>query len=242
MSFSLASWPMAEKIRLGNGGEPTQPGSKDGKALMSMTSATCDSPALNGGMEQEQQWIREAVAGDRGAFSRLVHAYQHRVFNLCYRMLGNYAEAEDAAQETFLRAYSRLSTYDINRSFTSWLLSISSHYCIDCLRRRRINWLDLDDLQSPPENMRTDEQPEKAYLRNEEDEYVREMLITLPPLYRSIVVLRYWQDLSYAEISEVLGITESAVKSRLHRARRAMAESLKLSSGHEAHVQIAQMG
>ena len=90
---------------------------------------------------REVKWVREARTGDAAAFSKLVEAYQTPVYNLAYRMLGNAAEAEDAAQETFIRAYTRLNTYDPDRKFSSWLLAIASHYCIDVLRRRRIQTL-----------------------------------------------------------------------------------------------------
>ena len=92
-----------------------------------------------------------ARAGDQSAFGRLVIAYQTPVYNLAYRMLGNAAEAEEAAQETFLRAYTHLRSYDPQRPFRSWLLSIASHYCIDRLRRRRITWLPLEDEIAAPD-------------------------------------------------------------------------------------------
>ena len=82
--------------------------------------------------EQEQTWVLQARRGDRSAFSRLVEAYQRPVFNLTYRMLGDVEEAEDAAQEAFLRAYSRLNQYDPEMKFSTWLFSIANHYCI-CL-------------------------------------------------------------------------------------------------------------
>ena len=87
-------------------------------------------------MDQERAWIEQALAGDQEAFGHLVRAYERPVYNLTYRMLGNSAEAEDAAQETFLRAYSKLATYQPGRKFVNWLLSIASHHCIDRLRRR----------------------------------------------------------------------------------------------------------
>ena len=81
--------------------------------------------------EQEEVWIREAQAGNKQAFSRLVEAYQRPVYNLTYRMLGSPEEAEDAAQETFLRAYARLEQYDGGHKFSTWIFSIANHHCID---------------------------------------------------------------------------------------------------------------
>ncbi|MGQ9585174.1 MAG: sigma-70 family RNA polymerase sigma factor [Anaerolineae bacterium] len=86
-------------------------------------------PAATG----EQGWIEQARGGDLAAFERLVEAYQRPIYNLTYRMLGNPMDAEDAVQETFLKAFSRLDTYDARRKFSSWILTVASHHCIDRL-------------------------------------------------------------------------------------------------------------
>ncbi len=184
-------------------------------------------------MEEERVWIRQAIAGDHEAFTRLVEVYQIPVYNLAYRMLGDAKEAEDAAQETFLRAYTRLSTYQTDKKFSSWLLAIASHYCIDRLRRRRFTWLSLDEL--PPLNQTADEHnhPEKAAIQQEERDEVRKLLNRLPPQYRAAVILRYWYELSYREIAEVMGTTESAIKSRLYRAREMLAQQALASQPAE---------
>ncbi len=96
-------------------------------------------------VEQEEIWVKEALAGNKQSFSRLVEAYQRPVFNLAYRMLGSPDEAEDAAQETFLRAYTRLSQYDGSHKFSTWILSIANHHCIDRLRKRRTKYISIDD-------------------------------------------------------------------------------------------------
>jgi RNA polymerase sigma-70 factor (ECF subfamily) len=138
-------------------------------------------------------------------------------------MLGDAAEAEDAAQETFLRSYTKLDTYQDNRKFSSWLLSIASHYCIDRLRRRRYQMVSWDDL--PPWRFfpASDPQPEQAALTHEQHNAIRKLLETLPEDYRAAVVLRYWHEMSYEEIAESLDTTISAIKSRLFRARQMMA-------------------
>jgi RNA polymerase sigma-70 factor (ECF subfamily) len=175
--------------------------------------------------DNEQLWLARARQGDDQAFSQLVETYQRPVFNVCYRMLGDAAEAEDAAQESFIRAYTRLDSYDPKRKFSSWMLSIASHYCIDRLRRRRFSLVSWDDL--PPWRWLpdADPQPEEAALRNEEQRQIQELLNQLPPDYRAAVILRYWHELSYEEIAEALDSTLSAIKSRLFRARQMMAEA-----------------
>jgi RNA polymerase sigma-70 factor (ECF subfamily) len=143
-------------------------------------------------------------------------------------MLGNSVEAEDATQEAFLRAYTHLRSYDPNRPFRSWLFSIASHYCIDRLRRRRITWLPLEDEFAEPYLMTNKSpNPEAVTAQREQEEQVQGLLDTLSPTDRAAITLRYWYDCSYEEIAEMLNLTVSAVKSRLHRARRALAESLE---------------
>ncbi len=145
-------------------------------------------------------------------------------------MLGERGEAEDAAQETFLRAYSHLDRYDAERPFRTWLLSIASNHCIDRLRKRRLTWLSIEEPLPPHPALNSDEiEPEDAVISNERSAAVQRMLDELSPEYRAAVVLRYWYDLSYTEIAEMLDTTESAVKSRLFRARQALAEKMTAS-------------
>jgi RNA polymerase sigma-70 factor (ECF subfamily) len=175
----------------------------------------------------ESEWIRLAIQGDQDAFGRLVTAYQTPVYNLTYRMLGNAAEAEDAAQETFLRAYTHLRRYDPARSFKTWLLSIASHYCIDRLRRRRINWMELEDEIAEAENLAPNSpNPVGVVIQREREESMQVLLAQLSPTDRAAVSLRYWYDYSYEEIANTLDLTVSAVKSRLHRSRKQMAKML----------------
>jgi RNA polymerase sigma-70 factor (ECF subfamily) len=178
----------------------------------------------------EVGWIRRARQGDHDAFSRLVHAYQTPVYNLAYRMLGNRSEAEEAAQEAFIRAYTHLGRYDPERPFRTWLLSITSHYCIDRLRRRRITWLPLEDeLASNGQFALAGLSPNPASVvaQREWEEEIQRMLANLSPTDRAAITLCYWYDCSYEEIAETLDLTVSAVKSRLFRARRTMAKMIQ---------------
>jgi RNA polymerase sigma-70 factor, ECF subfamily len=180
--------------------------------------------------EQEHLWLEQARRGDQAAFSRLVEAYQRPVYNLCYRMLSNSPEAEDAAQETFMRMYTKLHTYQPDRKLSSWVLSIASHYCIDRLRRRRGQWLSLDEEPMINTLPSQNHGPEDLALRAESRDEVQRLVDMLPAAYRVPLILRYWNDLSYAEIAEVMGLTVQAVKSRLHRARLQVIEKTPAAS------------
>ena len=172
--------------------------------------------------DNESAWIAQAQNGDSESFSRLVEMYQRPVYNLCYRMLNNPGDAEDSAQETFLRAYKAIKKYDRSRPFPTWLLSIAAHYCIDQLRKRRMTVISVDDL--PYLELSDDSPgPEKSAIRTEDEESVRKLLKTLNDTDRAAVVMYYWYDFSYEEIGKALSLSLSAVKSRLHRARLSMA-------------------
>ena len=173
---------------------------------------------------EEIGWVDQSLRGDRAAFGQLMHRYAGAVYNLTYRMLGGAEDAEDASQEIFLRAYTRLASFDRQRRFSTWLLSVGSNYCIDRLRRRRFSWLTLDDAAfALPSNERG---PERIALDHEQQAIVQRALQQLPEHYRMVTVLRYWSDLSYQEIAKVTGLPESTIKTRLHRARHMLAKAL----------------
>lgn len=179
-----------------------------------------------GALNEEQVWLEQAMRGDQIAFGKLVEAYQTPVYNLAYRMLNNSGEAEEAAQEAFIRAYTRLESYDAAHKFSTWLLSITSNYCIDQLRKRRALLLSIDEPLPPHPALHSDgaKGPEAQVVLSEQQVMVQSLLTELQPEYREAVVLRYWYELSYEEIAEMMDSTVSAIKSRLFRARRQLAE------------------
>jgi RNA polymerase sigma-70 factor (ECF subfamily) len=172
----------------------------------------------------EPEVLRRVQKGNPEAFTQLVETYQRPVYNLCYRMLGDPDEAEDAAQETFMRAYEGIKRYDQQRSFSTWLLSIAAHYCIDQLRKRRMTFLSIDALPhlDPPD---LSPGPEASFYLQEDRKRVEELLKTLNPHDRAAVIMYYWYEFSYEEIAGSLSLTVSAVKSRLHRARLSLAQT-----------------
>ena len=177
-------------------------------------------------MNEEHAWLLEARKGDKAAFGRLIEAYQSPVYNLAYRMLNNSGEAEEAAQEAFIRAYTRLDSYDPRHKFSTWMLSITSNYCIDLLRKRRALLLSIvEPLPSHPALMSEKESgPEAQAVQGEQSDMVQALLHELPEDYRQAVVLRYWYDMSYDELATTMQTSVSAIKSRLFRARRQLAE------------------
>jgi len=174
-------------------------------------------------VKDEASLVARAQHGSEEAFTELVEAYQTHVYNLCYRMLGNPQSAEDAAQEAFLRAFQHLQRYDHRRPFGTWLLSIAAHHCIDRLRRRRFAFTSIDEDEDGrvlelPDHAAPN--PEMEAMVKERREQTQDLLQRLSSVDRAAIVLRYWHDCSEAEIASTLHLSVSAVKSRLHRARR----------------------
>lgn len=171
--------------------------------------------------------VELVVSGDQDVFAVLVERYKDAVQNLAYRMLGNTTEAEDVTQETFVRAFTQLGTYKPVHKFSTWLLSIASHLAIDQLRRRRFLALPLDDVPFLEWLPDVGVGPEQSALQGEQQDEIQQYLQMLPGKYRAVIVLRYWYDFSYEEISQALKLTPALVKARLHRARELLARYMQ---------------
>jgi RNA polymerase sigma-70 factor (ECF subfamily) len=162
---------------------------------------------------------RGAAGGD--AFGELVTRYQTSVFNVCYRLLHERGEAEDLAQETFMRAYDRLDTFDLDREFGPWIRRIAANLCLNYLEARKAT-APFDEERDADDSQR----PERQVEGQERSAQIRAALAALPPHYRVVVELRHYQELSYEEIAAELSIPLSDVKSHLFRARKLLAEKL----------------
>lgn len=193
-------------------------------------------------MISDEKLVVSTLDGDHQAFTELVERHQGIVYNICYRILGERFEAEDAVQEAFLRAYRNLHRYDLKRPFRTWLLSIASNYCIDRLRRRRLQKLSIEELlPSHPALASSEPSPEDATLKSERHDSMQGMLEQLSPKYRAVVVLYYWYDMSCREIADALHTQEGTVKSRLFRARQQLADQFA-SRGGTFHAAAALGG
>jgi RNA polymerase sigma-70 factor (ECF subfamily) len=168
----------------------------------------------------------QAQRGDANAFGELVRRYQTSVFNVCYRMLGERREAEDLAQEAFIRAYQRFDLFDAERSFGPWMRRVAANLCLNHLQVKRVPNFPLEDERDEPMG-RALRNPELALEQVESAQTIREALQMLPAHYRAVIELRHFQDMRYAEIAEALKIPLSDVKSHLFRARRSLAKVLK---------------
>ncbi len=181
-------------------------------------------------MDEELRWLQAARQGDPQAITWVIEHYQHQVYGLCYRLLEQAQEAEDAAQETFIKALTALHTYDLRRPFRPWLLRIASNTCIDRLRRRR-GEASLDAMDEACDSWEwmagSDPQPEAELESRELRLALLRGIHALPPEDAVLVKLFYWMNYSYEDIAAMTGITIPALKSRLFRARRLLAQRLQ---------------
>jgi RNA polymerase sigma-70 factor (ECF subfamily) len=172
-------------------------------------------------LSSEQSLIAEAAAGNMGAFAQLVNAHRLNVLRLAYGMVHSVDEAEDIAQEVFVKVWKNLPTFRSQGSFQSWLYRITVNTALDVLRRRQ----EEVPLEEQAEAQGEDA-PEEATLRQDRLAQVRQAIAELPPGARAVLILREYEQLSYKEIAEILQIPLGTVMSRLNYARQALQKKL----------------
>ncbi|MBI3241992.1 MAG: sigma-70 family RNA polymerase sigma factor [Chloroflexi bacterium] len=171
----------------------------------------------------DRDLVLRARRGDAEAFGELVRRTQTSVFNVCYRLMGERREAEDLAQEAFIRAYERLGTFDPDRPFGPWMRRVAANHCLNRLSAQAPADAPLDEERDEDERGK----PEAIREAREQAELVRAAILALPPNYRAVIELRHFQDMSYDEIAGLLSIPLSDVKSHIFRARKLLAEKLE---------------
>jgi RNA polymerase sigma-70 factor (ECF subfamily) len=170
------------------------------------------------GPNDDAVWVARCLRGDAAAFETLVRRYQRVLYTVAVRLTGNAEDAQDVTQNTFIRAYERLETYDPARRFFSWIYRIAVNESLNFLRVRRPH----DPLEDTFEAVEVGDPVERKQI----GERVQGALMALSKEYREVVVLRYFGELSYEEIGETIGIPEKTVKSRLFSARQRLAQIL----------------
>jgi len=181
----------------------------------------------------EQEWVERAREGDGDAFASLVGAYQGMAFAVALNITGNYTDSEDVVQEAFLRAFERLHTLSDPARFASWLYTITRRLALQVLRVRRRIPLDADDEAVLARLESGAESPAESYARKELSRRLWEEVAALPPKSREALFLFYMEGYSLRRAAEFLGISETAMKARLHFARERLRESLKENLGDE---------
>lgn len=188
--------------------------------------------------------IERARSGDQTALCDLIRCYERRAYNLAFRLMGNHADAADAAQEAMVRVYTRLGNFRGESAFSTWLFRVVTNTCLDELRRRgRRRCASLDDPLQCEEGAffrqtTTDaDSPVDMAERREVQSVVQRAISCLPTDYRTVVMLRDLEDYSYHEIADILGASVGTVKSRLHRARLALRTILRTTEADRLGIE-----
>ncbi len=171
----------------------------------------------------DEELVHRIRADEQHSFAYLYHRYKHRVYAYCYRMLRHAQNAEDATQETFVKIHRSIHQLEDASSLQSWVFSIARNEAFTVLRRQR----PAEDLETASESLWEEETALDQIVEEERTAIVRHCLGLLRPVYRELLILKEYEQLSYSEISAVTGTTESAVKSGLFKARRALRKRLE---------------
>ncbi|MBE1514918.1 RNA polymerase sigma factor [Nesterenkonia halotolerans] len=171
--------------------------------------------------------VARAQDGDLAAFEQLVDRYESRLLGLCIRMLHQNADAEDIVQDTFLTTWRRLDSLQDPAAFKAWIFRLASNGCLDFLRRKQVRRTDTVDPADMVEQSATGASVEHRAEASAAVDELDRVLATLPPEQRLVWLLYEVEGQSYAEIAEVLRLTEGSVRGRIHRARIAIVEGMK---------------
>lgn len=172
--------------------------------------------------EEELILIRRSLNGDIEAWGEIIRRYKEAVFGIAMGVLGNAADAEDASHDAFIRAYENLKRYNLEKKFVTWLFTITTNICKNKLRRERI----FSTLKHPSRLMGK-EDPAQQVAKEELQHLVRDSLNQLSYKYRTPLILKYYAQMDYKEIAEVLNVPEGTVKTRLHRGKMELRKILE---------------
>ncbi len=181
----------------------------------------------------DKDLIAAVLEGDQEKFSELVNRYQGRLVNYLYRLLRDYGEANDLAQEVFLKVYRALDRYNPKYKFSTWLFRVAQNAAIDEIRKRRLQLVSMDRPLANSDEQRTWEFPSGdrgpyGDLRNvERGVAIQEAIERLPWEYRELIVLRHYGELSYEEIATLKEMPLGTVKNKLFRGRQMLKERLR---------------
>lgn len=175
-----------------------------------------------------------AKSGDLEAFSEFFNLYKEKIYHIAYKIFRNSHEAEDIVQETFLRVYTNLDKYDEVRKFSTWIYCIGSRICGDKLRKKKplysldnnLNEYSKENFYSLVANVK--EEPLNKLVENEARNYICIAIRELPLKYQEVIVLRHLNELSLQEMSQILNLPITTIKTRLFRGREYLANKLKL--------------
>ncbi|NCD41697.1 MAG: sigma-70 family RNA polymerase sigma factor [Bacteroidia bacterium] len=170
---------------------------------------------------EDQQLIEQILKGVSGAFGILYERYEHPIFQLMYRLCGNYEVAADLTQEAFIKMYNNLAKYAPEYKFFSWFYRLALNHALNCIKKEKPSAVMAEEIHDE-----TVASPEQQFIATEQQNQLLKIIHTLDEKYRLLILLFYYQELSYTEIAAVLSVPAKRVKSRLFTARKLLTEKL----------------
>jgi RNA polymerase sigma factor (sigma-70 family) len=190
-------------------------------------------PRLSSRAMEDYELVLDAIEGNQKAYAELLDRYRPAVYSTIMKMVNNREDADDLTIEAFGKAFLKLPSYAPRYAFSTWLFKIAINNCIDHIRKKRIQALSIDDTLNPDSDndyktiLRGNIlDPEEKFIRDQRIQLMRRTLSKLSPKYRTMIELRYFEELSYEEIAVELSIPLGTVKAQLFRAKELMFEHL----------------
>ncbi|QED46577.1 RNA polymerase sigma factor [Cytobacillus dafuensis] len=180
-------------------------------------------------MEEELLWIQDVLSGNKHAYAHIINKYKNPLYATILRMTRNPQDAQDLVQEAFIKVYHQLGKFDGNGSFSSWIYRVAINHCMDEFRKKRYQ---MKQVEINEEKMVNSNHPEVIFLKKEKNRQLERLIATLPEDERMIILLRYANELSYNEISEIVELPLSDVRNKLHRAKKKMRDIVKREGGY----------
>lgn len=173
--------------------------------------------------KEDYDLIKCCLNGNQEAFAELVSRYKNLVYSVILRMINDHEEANDLAQEVFIKVYKNLDKYSPEYKFSTWIMRITTNLVIDFRRKKKQEIISIDDIEYEPASFDT---PEGSYIEKEQKKLLNLAIKNLPDMYKIPIVLYHQQGLSYQEIGDIIGEPLSKVKNRIFRGRKMLKENL----------------
>jgi RNA polymerase sigma factor (sigma-70 family) len=180
-------------------------------------------------MQEETLWIQEVLAGNKYSYTHIINKYKNQLYATILRMTKNPQDAQDFVQEAFIKVYHQLGKYDGKGSFSSWVYRVAINHCLDEFRKKSYH---IQKVELSEEKYENPSHPEVIFLKKERSRQLERIVATLPEDERMIILLRYVNELSYDEISELLDIPVTTVRNKLHRAKIKMRKNVNQEGGY----------